>query len=375
MEISDIKTRLSILTLMDRYNIPLDKHHKACCPFHEEKTPSFTVYPKTNTFHCFGCGKSGDTIEFIQLKENITKHQAILKAQDFIGVPSIMEPPPNPQPEKPVPPEERTAILTKIFELFKNGLNHPVSVKPKEYIKKRNLNPAMLEMGYNSGQFHHHGKLSEIDQQACINAGLLVPYKGSVPYASGTTYTAFAKDCIIFPLKDKQDQIISLYGRSITSNDKSKHYYLKDRQGLYPNYPNPATTKLILTEAIIDASSLLSNPEIISKYSVLACYGTNGLTDEHKQAIAGLKQLKEIIFFFDGDKSGKEAITKHSEILHQLRPGIKLTYIETPENEDINSLAQGHEPEIFTHLLDHRKPFLLSFENKTYGQGNIFLCR
>jgi DNA primase len=88
MEISDIKNRLSIETVLHRYNLRLDKHHKTCCPFHQEKTPSFTIYPKTNTFHCFGCGISGDTIEFIQLKENITKHEAILKAQDFIGLPA-----------------------------------------------------------------------------------------------------------------------------------------------------------------------------------------------------------------------------------------------------------------------------------------------
>jgi len=89
-----------------------------------------------------------------------------------------------------------------------------------------------FNVGYNSGQFHHRGKLDEADTKACVDAGLLIPYKGSVPNANGTTYTAFAKDCIIFPIKDKAGNIVSLYGRSITNNDKSKHYYLKDRQGL-----------------------------------------------------------------------------------------------------------------------------------------------
>jgi DNA primase len=360
MEISEIKAKLSILTLLDKYNLVPDKHHKTCCPFHEEKTPSFTIYPQTNTFHCFGCGVSGDTIEFIQLKENITKHQAILKAQDFIGVPSISAP--QLKPEKPTPPKDRTAILTKIFDSFKNGLNHPVSVKPKEYVKKRNLNPELLEMGYNSGQYHHHGKLSEPDQTACINVGLLIPYKGSVPNASGATYTAFAKDCIIFPLRNKQNQIVSLYGRSITDNDKSKHYYLRDRQGLYPNYPKPQTTKLILTEAIIDAATLLQIQEITAQYSVLTCYGTNGLTEEHRATIKGLENLEEIIFFFDGDNPGREAVKKYQgEFLNEF-PGIKLSTVETPENEDINSLLQGHEPNIFTHLIENRKDLFLLIE-------------
>jgi DNA primase len=151
-------------------------------------------------------------------------------------------------------------ILTKIFTYFKNGLHSGIAKRPTEYLQSRNLNPELLELGYNSGQFHHRGGLNETDKQACINAGLLNPYKGSVPNAKGTTYTAFAKDCIIFPLKNKQNQIVSLYGRSITNNNQSKHYYLKDRCGLYPGYPNPATTKLILTEAIIDTATLLQVP-------------------------------------------------------------------------------------------------------------------
>jgi DNA primase len=102
MEISDIKKLLSIETLLDRYNIQLDKHHQTFCPFHEEKTPSFTVYPKTNTFHCFGCGKTGDAIEFIQLMEKCTKHEAILKAQSFI-IDLPTESKPRPEPGKPIP--------------------------------------------------------------------------------------------------------------------------------------------------------------------------------------------------------------------------------------------------------------------------------
>jgi len=98
-----------------------------------------------------------------------------LKAQELTGAlprpsPKGKELRPTP-PEKPTAPKDRTAILTRIFESFKNGLNHLVSVRPKEYVKKRNLNPEMLEMGYNSGQYHHHGKLSVSDQMACINAG------------------------------------------------------------------------------------------------------------------------------------------------------------------------------------------------------------
>jgi len=99
MEIKDIKARLSIEYVLNHYNIKTDRHNKTCCPFHQEKTPSFTVYPKTNSFHCFGCDVSGDTIEFIQLKEKCNKHEAILKAQNFIGVPPNIKDP----DKKPIP--------------------------------------------------------------------------------------------------------------------------------------------------------------------------------------------------------------------------------------------------------------------------------
>jgi len=361
MEIKDIKERLSIETVLSHYSLQCNRNHMLKCPFHEDDKPSMKIYTDTNTFNCFGCDKNGDAIEFCSLKEG-SKHQGILKAAELCGLPcETKEHKPKSTGNKAKQPNHNK-ILTKIFAYFQSGLHHQSTVKPKEYLKSRNLNHELLEVGYNSGQFHHRGRLTENDFNACIHAGLLIPYKGSVPNATGTTYTAFAKDCIIFPLKDKQNRIVSIYGRSITDNGHAKpaspsgrHYYLKDRSGLYPGYPNPNTTRLILTEAIIDAATLLQIPEITEEYSILACYGTNGLTEEHKQAIQELTHLKEIIFFFDGDKSAEQAINKYQEELSALLPEIKLTTVETPQDEDINSLLQGHEPEIITHLLETRK--------------------
>jgi DNA primase len=101
----------------------------------------------------------------------------------------------------------------------------------------------------------------------------------------------------------------------------------------------------------------------------LACYGTNGLTEEHQQAIKELHRLQEIIFFFDGDKPGNEAVEKYHKELSQLLPTqtLKLTKVETPERPDVNSLAQSHEIEIFTHLLNNRKPLEANVKRQSFS--------
>lgn len=359
MEIKDIKARLSIENVLNHYNLTPDKHHKTCCPFHSEKTPSFTIYPKTNTFHCFGCGISGDTIEFIQLKENITKHEAILKAQDFIGVPPILRP--EPKPNRPTPPEPgtnhdpakelpRLAVMSKIMMDARANLKR--TDNPQQYLKNRKLDPEGLEIGYIGPRF---GKeWNQPLKESALKLGIL---KQS---ASGVISPKFT-NCVLFFTKNEKGQAVDLYARSIltpSEAESGKHFYLNGQhQGIYPHYPKPDTKKLILTECIIDCTTLQQHETIGKEYSLIALFGVNGLTAEIEEAIKGLKELDEIILFFDGDKAGKEAIHKTGERIKALRPDIQISYIETPEDEDINSLAQGYDPEIFTHLINDRKPF------------------
>jgi len=377
MEIPEIKSRLTLSQVLSRYNLKPDKHLRLNCPFHEDKTPSMQVYYKTHTAYCFSSncpthGKSMDVIDFIMYMEKCTKHEAILKAQEFIGIlnPTASQPKPTPKPDKLEPSdEERATFLNNMFTYFKNAVYN--SKPAKEYIQSRKLDHTKLEIGYNSGQFHHGTRKDETLIKQCLETGLLID-NNIVARTGQPAYNVFGKNCIVFALRNKQNQVTGLYFRSTINDKDQRHYYLRDRQGLYPGYPKPETKRLILTEAIIDAATLLQNQEPGTRnqdFEILALYGTNGFTEDHKQAIIELKELKEIILFFDGDQAGREAITKHSEILHQLKPGIKLTYIETPESEDVNSLLQGHEKEVFTHLLENRKPVFLSTEPGAPG-GN-----
>jgi DNA primase len=356
MEIQEIKKRLTMAQVLARYGLKPNKHMRLCCPFHEDKTPSMQVYYKTHTAYCFSSncpthGKSLDVIDFIMHREKCSKHEAILKAQQLING----QMPEDPIPDKP----DKSVTLNKMFTYFKNAIYN--SKPAQDYLQSRKLDFTRIEVGYNSGQFHHGTRKDETLIRHCLEAGLLS--ESAYPGRTGEpAYSVFGKWCIVFALRDKQNQVTGLYFRSAINDKDQKHYYLKDRQGLYPGYPKAETKRLILTEAIIDAATLLQIPDITVNCEILSCYGTNGLGEEHKAAIKELQQIQEVTLFYDGDEPGREAIKKHAEILHQLKPGIKISYIDTPENEDINSLAIGHEPEIFPHLIENRKPFLFSIE-------------
>jgi DNA primase len=175
-------------------------------------------------------------------------------------------------------------------------------------------------------------------------------------------------------MRNQANEIVSLYFRSTLADKEQRHFYLRDRQGLYPHYPPASTKKLILTESIIDCVTLLQQPEIASKYNLFALYGTNGFTDEHQKSIKELKELEEIIFFLNGDEPGQKAVAKYAPMLKAEYPNLKITSVEVPQNEDVNSLLQGHSTEILTHLIDTRKEteFIFSSESGEPPQAIIF---
>src|SRR5690554_7852357 len=133
MEISDIKANLRIETVLSHYGLQVDKNNMIKCAFHDDKTPSMQVYPKTNTVFCFSSncrlnGKAIDQIDFILHKENCTKHEAIQKAKSMLNHVEIK---PSGIPKPPVLPEtkenteenteENREIISKIFNYFRNG--------------------------------------------------------------------------------------------------------------------------------------------------------------------------------------------------------------------------------------------------------------
>lgn len=357
MEISEIKQQLTLANVLHYYGLKTDKNNRLNCPFHQDKTPSFQAYYKTQTAYCFSSnckthGKSMDVIDFILHKENCTKAKAINKAKAILN---HTEPNKKDRYQKDL---TKTEFLANMYQYFKNAVHN--SKPAKQYLESRSLDFKTLEVGYNAGQFHHGTRKDETLINQCLEYGLLID-KNIIGRTGNKAYSVFGKWCICFALKNKDNQIVSLYFRSTLDKKTAKHFYLKNRSGLYPNYPNPNTKKLILTESIIDASSLLQIKAITDSYSILACYGTNGLNDEILSAIKDLQQMEEIIFAFDNDAAGKEAINKYCKMLLEILPGVKLSVLE-PINKDINETLQLHNDTIFVELLDKRTDFIFSNE-------------
>lgn len=352
MNIEEIKANLSLSAVLSHYSLKPDKNLRMNCPFHEDKTPSMQVYYKTQSAYCFSTnckthGKSLDVIDFILHKENYSKHQAIQKAKELLGVV-----PPLPKPSMqvlPKPTVSKEEILKVMFTYFRNAVHN--SKPAQDYIKGRGLDATKLEIGYNTAQFHHGARKEESLIQNCVCVGLLSPWGTSK--TGDRAYKPFAKYCISFAMKDRGNHITGLYFRSTVNNSDQKHFYLKDSRGLYPGYPAPGTKKLLITESIIDAASLLQIKELTEEYSILAAYGTNRLTEEMKGAIKELKDLKEITFAFDNDEAGRKASLKYGDELKQSMPHIIYSCLELP-CKDVNETLQAHREDIFLHLLEKR---------------------
>ena len=318
MEITEIKSRLTIIQVLSHYNLLADKNNRLRCPWHEDKTPSLQIYPKTNTWTCFSsnCNAgSGDVIDMVMKLENVTKHKALLKCKTLIGE--------SPKPIKPKPSEQTSeqAILTKFYRQLQYKPGVASHVAAKNYLESRGI--------------------GEIQVSYCSSTSITTWKRRSPAWYSSIESNGLTryKDCIVFALRDRDGHVVGLYGRKIKQDKAARHYYLSGaHQGLYPCWPSSMAKTIILTESVIDAASLSQ----IKNVEVLALYGASGLTPDHTEAVSQLSNLQEVILFMDGDDGGEKAVPALIEKLQVINDKIQISKVNTPQGEDANSiLVQG----------------------------------
>jgi DNA primase len=185
MDVKEIKQRLSINQVLGYYNLKPDKNQRLVCPFHADKTPSLQIYPATNTYCCFSSNctaGTGDAIQFIERKENCTKHEALVKAAAMIRGDTITPLPAGklfiePASTANVGQElERIAVLTKAFKVFSKAL--PLTKQGVAYLQGRGLDYKLGEVGFISDRYHH--VLAKEFLSSCVKVGLLraLPVQG-----------------------------------------------------------------------------------------------------------------------------------------------------------------------------------------------------
>jgi DNA primase len=361
MQIPEIRSRLPLSKVLAHYNWKPDSRGRMRCPFHDDKSPSLQTYPETGTVYCFagGCpthGRSLDVIDIIKEKEGCTKHEAILKAKQLAGD--------EPKPvQKPIAAINRTladeaaraAVLSKVWTTMKSGL--ALSTVAKGYLEKRGLDYKVLDkagagVGYNSGQMHYGHRKDHALIESCLKYGLLSD-SGKKSRTGEPAYTTFAKGAVVFALKTQGGKIGGLYFRSV--NDQGgRHFYLRDRKGLWPRWPEVKTKRVLLCESIIDAASVLKDERVQKAWSVLALYGTNGWTAEHTEAINRLDELEEICLLLDGDAAGKRATDTYAKKVRELWPTVQVTSVELPVDEDVNGVLVKSGVEVLAQAITDR---------------------
>jgi DNA primase len=321
MHIPTLKKQLDIIVIAHELGIHLDKNHKALCPFHKDKTPSLQFSQKKQIATCFSGNCQAGTMDVIDLVKKYYSWelpQALqwLAPKAGLSLTKAVNTKPTPLPIN----------YPKIFKELQT--KYKQSSKANNYLKSRHLEN-ISEIGYNTGKSYPH-----------------------------------LKHCIVFPLKNKKGDMVSLYGRSILNKSNhaaSRHFYTKNRQGLYPSYPPSNTKHLLITESIIDAATLLQHFLFSQEITVLAAYGTNGITTEHLKAISQLTNLQEITFWFDGDPAGNKAAENYLKQFTKDYPQTILSKVVSPENEDINSLLESYpisqENNILNHLFTQRQKY------------------
>lgn len=151
------------------------------------------------------------------------------------------------------------------------------------------------------------------------------------------------QQCIIFPLRRQHDKIVGFYGYPINQatrdNLSDEQRFVSRRIGFYPRYTDPYTQRLLLTQDILDAARLWQIHSIWENYTVSACYGSRGLTQEQLTGISSLRALQEVILFFSGSRAGRALAQKVGKQLSKTRPGIRLTVVNVSTDETISTLS------------------------------------
>ncbi len=357
--IDDLLTRTDVVELIDE-RVPLKKagkDYKACCPFHEEKTPSFTVSADKQFYHCFGCGAHGTAIGFLMEYDHMSFPEAVEELARRAGVEIPREA--GFTPSAPQVGPDLLELMREAARFYKAQLReHPDAPKAIEYLKGRGITGEIaksFELGLAPDGWDNLlralGK-DEETREALVTAGLAVKKEG------GGYYDRF-RARVMFPIHDHRGRIVGFGGRVM---DKGEPKYLnspetplfhkgRELYGLFrARDAIKRENRVLVVEGYMDVVML-------AQYGIDFAVATLGTATTHEHLERLYRHAPEIIFCFDGDRAGREAAWRALETtLPVLRDGRQASFLFLPEGEDPDTLVQKESTEAFRARLKQGKP-------------------
>ena len=334
------------------------REYKACCPFHDEKTPSFTVSPDKQFYHCFGCGAHGTALGFVMEYDHASFVEAVedLAARAGMEVPREGGATPQQQPH-----DELYVALERAALFFRQSLSG--EAKAREYLAKRGLTAEITQrfgIGYAPARWDalldRYGT-SDDERQVLLRAGLVIERQADSDRGEGY-YDRF-RDRVMFPIRDTRGRTIGFGGRVMDGsepkylNSPETELFHKGRElyGLFEaRQATRSLQRLLVVEGYMDVVSL---HQAGVTYAV-ATLGT-ATTPDHLQRIFRL--VGEVVFCFDGDRAGRAAAWRALEnAVGEVKQGRQVRFLFLPEGHDPDTLVQQEGAEAFEARLSSALP-------------------
>lgn len=360
--INDLLQRVDIVDVIDpRVSLKkAGKNFTACCPFHEEKTPSFNVSPERGFYKCFGCGVAGTALTFLIEYDHLEFVEAVEALAAMAGV-EVPREGGRPQPR---PDEDLYELLVQTALLYRRALaDHPESARARAYLKQRGLTSDVakrFEIGYAPpGWDHARNALGQSAERLrkLTEAGVLGRSD------AGRVYDRL-RDRIVFPIRDTRGRVVGFGGRVLPNGDADAgpkylnspetpvFHKARELYGLYEarRVPGQRIERLIVVEGYMDVVAL-SQQGIDNAVATLGtAVGPGHLEKLYRNA-------PEVVCCFDGDAAGREAAWRALEAaLPSLTKGHRLKFVFLPDGEDPDTLVRSAGKAAFDTLVEEAMP-------------------
>ena len=360
--IDDLIGRTDLVELIGA-RVPLKKsgrEFKACCPFHDEKSPSFWVSPDKQFYHCFGCGAHGTALGFLMNYDRLSFPEAVeeLAARAGVEIPREARVDDGRNRDEP----DLAALMAQVATFWAERLKS--DARAAAYLAQRGLKAEIIQrfgIGYSANSWNEILNRFAKDtkqREALLACGLIIEREGSTGRDGDRFYDRF-RDRVMFPIRDARGRVIGFGGRIIDQgepkylNSPETTLFHKGRElyGLYEVRQSRAPLKrLMVVEGYMDVVRL---HQAGIQYAV-ATLGT-ATTPEHLKRVFRL--VGEVVFAFDGDRAGRAAAWRAlNNALPEVRDGRQLKFLFLPEGHDPDTLVGEEGREAFEARLDEALP-------------------